>query len=96
MLSPRFAKVMLEQYRKENGMVADSSFGAKRIQQLETKYGWGHESWVEDMANTIEKMYFDGSWTPEEVTRYIADFVRSCLYSSASSVSHVRDGQTRD
>lgn len=89
MLSPRFAKVMLEQYRR-NGMVADSSFGAQRMKHLETKFGWGHEAWVEDLAKTIEGMSFDNSWRPDQVTKYVAKFIRSCGHSSASSVSHVR------
>lgn len=92
MLSPRFAKVMLEQYRR-NGMVADSSFGAQRIKHLETKFGWGHESWVREMAEAVEKMEFDVTWKPHEVTKYIAKFIRSCERSNASSVSHVHDGR---
>jgi hypothetical protein len=63
---------------------------------LSPKFGWGHEAWVEDLAQTIEKMNFAETWTPDEVKRYIARFVRSCEHSSASSVSHVRDGQNRD
>lgn len=90
MLSPRFAQVMLAQYRKVNGMVADSSFrGAAH--KLETKYGWGHEAWVEEMAVAIEKMKFAETWTPDEVKRYIANFVRSCEHSSPASVPHVRN-----
>lgn len=90
MLSPRFAKVMLEQYRKVNGVVADSSFrGAAN--RLDSKYGWGHEAWVKELVVEIEKMKFAETWTPDEVKMYIAKFVSSCEHSSPSSVKHVRN-----
>jgi N-acetylglucosamine-6-phosphate deacetylase len=84
MLSPRMAKVMLNKYRKENPV------------QLEPKYGWGHEAWIKDLANTIEKMEFAPEWRPTEVRDYIAKFVRSCGHSNASSVSHERGGHGWD
>ena len=90
MLSPRLAKVMLNQYRKENSVgVADSSRFAK---YLEPKYGWGHEAWVRDLADTVKKMEFAPEWTPDQVTKYIAKFILLCEHSSASSVSHERGG----
>lgn len=90
MLSPNFAKVMLARYRKEQGMATFNNHG------LETKYGWGHEAWVKDLADTVEKMDFPPDWTWKDVKNYIAKFIRSCEHSSASSVSHVRDGSMWD
>ena len=77
MLSPRFAKVMLERYRKENPVgIADSSFrgAAKRV--LEPKYGWGHAQFKNDLADKIEQSKIDPSWRPDEVLRYVAKLVR--------------------
>lgn len=73
MLSPRFAKVMLEQYRKANPVVADSS----RFQKyLEPKFGWGHAQFKKDLADKIEAEKIDPSWRPDEVLRYVAKLVR--------------------
>ena len=88
MLSPRFAKVMLERYRKENPVgIADSGRFA-RIQ--ETKFGWGHETWVEELASEIEKMHFDPTWTSEQVLRYVSNYVKSCNHQNPSTVNHQR------
>jgi hypothetical protein len=87
MLSPRFAKVMLEQYRKDNPVVADSTRFAK---YLEPKFGWGHEAWVEELASEIEKMHFDPTWKSEQVLRYVSKYVRSCSHESPSAVNHER------
>jgi len=70
MLSPRFAKVMLEQYRKVNGMATFNS------NKLEPKYGWGHAQFKTDLADKIESLKIDPSWRPHEITRYIAKIVR--------------------
>ena len=88
MLGPRFAKVMLERYRKENPVgIADSGRFA-RIQ--ETKFGWGHETWVKELSSEIKNMHFDASWTPNEVLSYVSKFVQSCAHQSPSSVNHER------
>jgi hypothetical protein len=88
MLSPRFAKVMLERYRKENPVgIADSTRFAK---YLEPKYGWGHEAWVEELALEIEKMHFDPTWTSEQVLRYVSNYVKSCSHQNPSTVNHQR------
>ena len=88
MLGPRFAKVMLEQYRKVNKMgIADSSRFAK---YLEPKYGWGHETWVEELASEIEKMHFDPTWSSEQILRYVSNYVKSCGHQSPSAVNHQR------
>jgi len=93
MLSPRLAKVMLNQYRKENPVgIADSTFRGAATRALETKFGWGHEAWVRDLADTVKKMEFAPEWTPDQVTKYIAKFILLCEHSSASSVSHERGG----
>ena len=73
MLSPRFAKVMLEQYRKDNPVVADSTRFAK---YLEPKFGWGHAQFKKDLADDIEALKIDPSWRPDEVLRYVARLVR--------------------
>lgn len=94
MLSPRMAKVMLDKYKKDNAVgIADSSRFAKH---LEPKFGWGHEAWVKDLADTVEKMEFAPEWGPHEVRNYIAKFIRSCEHSNASSVSHARGGSGWD
>lgn len=87
MLSPRFAKVMLEQYRKDHPVVADSTRFAK---YLEPKFGWGHEAWVEELASEIEKMHFDPTWKSEQILRYVSKYVRSCSHESPSAVNHER------
>jgi len=75
MLGPRFAQVMLEQYRKVNTMgIADSGRFA-RLQ--ETKFGWGHAQFKKDLADDIEELKIDPSWRPEEVLRYVAKLVRN-------------------
>jgi hypothetical protein len=74
MLSPRFAKVMLAHYRKENPVgIADSSRFAK---YLEPKFGWGHAQFKKDLADKIENLEIDPSWRPHEITRYVAKLVR--------------------
>lgn len=78
MLSPKMAKVMLDKYRKENPV------------QLDPKFGWGHEAWVKDLADTVEKMEFAPEWGPNEVRNYIAKFIRSCEHSTPSSTTHAR------
>ncbi len=90
MLSPRFAKVMLAQYRKDNPVVADSSFRGAAKRLLEPKFGWGHEAWVEELASEIEKMQFDSTWKSEQVLRYVSKYVRSCSHESPSAVNHER------
>jgi hypothetical protein len=67
---------MLERYRKENPVVADSSFrgAAKRV--LEPKFGWGHAQFKNDLADEIEALKIDSSWKPNEVLRYVAKLVR--------------------
>ena len=88
MLSPRLAKVMLNQYRKENPVgIADSTRFAK---YLEPKYGWGHEAWVGELASEIEKMHFDPTWTSEQVLRYVSNYVKSCGHQNPSAVNHQR------
>jgi hypothetical protein len=87
MLSPRMAKVMLDKYRKDNPVVADSTRFAK---YLEPKYGWGHETWVKELASEIENMHFDSTWTSEQVLRYVSKYVKSCEHQSPSSVNHER------
>lgn len=76
MLSPRFAKVMLEQYRKDNPVVADSTFRGAATRALETKFGWGHAQFKRDLADKIENLEIDPSWRPHEITRYVAKLVR--------------------
>ena len=76
MLSPRFAKVMLEQYRKDHPVVADSSFRGAANRLLESKYGWGHAQFKKDLADDIEELKIDPSWRPDEVLRYVAKLVR--------------------
>lgn len=73
MLSPRFAKVMLEKYRKDNPVVADSTRFAK---YLEPKFGWGHAQFKKDLADKIESLEIDPSWRPHEILRYVARLVR--------------------
>ena len=91
MLSPRFAKIMLERYRKENSVgIADSTFRGAATRALETKFGWGHESWVEEMASEIEKMHFDSTWNSEQILRYVSKYVRSCGHQNPSTVNHER------
>jgi hypothetical protein len=86
MLSPRLAKVMLNQYRKENPVgIADSTRFAK---YLEPKYGWGHEAWVKELSQEIEKMHFDPTWTPAQVLKYVSNYVVSCSHQSPSGVNH--------
>ena len=88
MLSPRFAKVMLDKYRKDNPVgIADSTRFAK---YLEPKYGWGHEAWVKELASEIEKMHFDSTWSADQILRYVSKYVKSCEYQSPSSVTHER------
>jgi len=70
MLSPRFAKVMLEQYRKVNGVATFNGHS------LETKFGWGHAQFKKDLADDIEALKIDPSWRPDEVLRYVAKLVR--------------------
>jgi len=72
MLSPRFAKVMLERYK------------------LEPKYGWGHETWVEELASEIEKMHFDSTWTSQQILDYVSKYVRLCNHQNPSNVNHER------
>jgi len=77
MLSPRFAKVMLERYRKEHPVgIADSTFRGAATRALEPKYGWGHAQFKTDLANKIEALTIDPSWRPNEVLRYVAKLVR--------------------
>jgi len=77
MLGPRFAKVMLERYRKENPMgIADSTFRGAATRYLETKFGWGHAQFKKDLADEIEALTIDPSWRPNEVLRYVAKLVR--------------------
>jgi hypothetical protein len=91
MLSPRFAKVMLERYRKENPMgIADSTFRGAATRALETKFGWGHEAWTEELASEIEKMHFDPTWSSQQILNYVSKYVRSCNHQNPSSVSHQR------
>lgn len=78
MLSPRFAKVMLERYRKENPVgIADSTFRGAATRALETKFGWGHAQFKKDLADEIEALTIDPSWRPNEVLRYVAKLVRN-------------------
>jgi hypothetical protein len=77
MLSPRFAKVMLNQYRKDNPVgIADSTFRGAATRYLETKFGWGHAQFKRDLADKIEELTIDPSWRPNEVLRYVAKLVR--------------------
>ena len=87
MLSPRLAKVMLNKYRKDNPVVADSTRFAK---YLEPKYGWGHEAWVKELASEIENMHFDSTWSADQILRYVSKYVRSCEHESPSVVNHER------
>lgn len=88
MLSPRLAKVMLNQYRKDNPVgIADSTRFAK---YLEPKFGWGHEAWVKELSSEIKNMHFDSTWTPEQVLSYVSKFVQSCSHQSPSAVNHER------
>jgi hypothetical protein len=68
---------MLERYRKDNPMVADSSFRGAATRYLETKYGWGHAQFKKDLADDIEELKIDPSWRPDEVLRYVAKLVRN-------------------
>lgn len=43
---------------------------------LEPKYGWGHEDFKKQLANQIEQLEIDYSWTPKEVLRYVARLIR--------------------
>ena len=89
MLSPRLAKVMLNQYRKENPVgLADSTFRGAATRALETKFGWGHEAWVKELSQEIEKMHFDPTWTPAQVLKYVSNYVVSCGHQSPSGVNH--------
>ena len=77
MLGPRFAKVMLAHYRKENPVgIADSTFRGAATRYLETKFGWGHAQFKRDLADKIESSKIDPSWRPDEVLRYVAKLVR--------------------
>ena len=77
MLSPRLAKVMLNQYRKDNPVgIADSTFRGAATRYLETKFGWGHAQFKRDLADKIEELTIDPSWRPNEVLRYVAKLVR--------------------
>ena len=77
MLGPRFAKVMLAHYRKENPVgIADSTFRGAATRYLETKFGWGHAQFKRDLADEIEALTIDTSWRPNEVLRYVAKLVR--------------------
>ena len=77
MLGPRFAKVMLDKYRKENPVgIADSTFRGAATRALETKFGWGHAQFKRDLADKIEELTIDPSWRPNEVLRYVAKLVR--------------------
>ena len=77
MLGPRFAKVMLAHYRKENSVgIADSTFRGAATRYLETKFGWGHAQFKRDLADEIEGLTIDSSWRPNEVLRYVAKLVR--------------------
>ena len=88
MLSPRLAKVMLNQYRKDNPVgIADSTRFAK---YLEPKFGWGHEAWVKELSLEIKKMHFDATWTPDQVLSYVSKYVESCAHQSPSAVNHER------
>lgn len=88
MISPRVMAMLAKDQMKKEG---------KEVSKLpEPKFGWGHEGWVEDLADTISKMDFPYMWTSKEVTDYIAKFIRSCGHANASSVSHERDGRARD
>ena len=77
MLGPRFAKVMLAHYRKENPVgIADSTFRGAATRYLETKFGWGHAQFKKDLADEIEALTIDPTWRPNEVLRYVAKLVR--------------------
>jgi len=77
LLSPRFAKVMLERYRKEHPVgIEDSTFRGSATRYLETKFGWGHAQFKRDLADKIETLTIDPSWRPNEVLRYVAKLVR--------------------
>ena len=71
-------------------MVADSSFRGAATRVLEAKFGWGHESWVEELALEIEEMHFDPTWSSEQILRYVSKYVRSCIHQSPSAVNHQR------
>lgn len=43
---------------------------------LEPKYGWGHEDYKKGLAEKIESLEIDYSWTPKEVLRYAARLIR--------------------
>ena len=90
MLSPRLGLILKHRMEKENGVVADSSFRGAAKRLLEPKFGWGHESWVEELASEIEKMHFDPTWTSEQVLRYVSNYVKSCGHQSPSAVNHQR------
>lgn len=81
---------MLNKYRKDNPVVADSSFRGAAQRVLETKYGWGHESWVKELSSEIKNMHFDSTWTPEQVLSYVSKYVESCAHQSPSAVNHER------
>jgi len=91
MLGPNFVKVMLARYKKENQVgIADSTFRGAATRALETKFGWGHESWVEELASEIEKMHFDPTWTSDQILRYVSKYIRSCRHQNPSTVNHQR------
>jgi hypothetical protein len=82
---------MLERYRKEHPVgIADSTFRGAATRALETKFGWGHEAWTEELASEIEKMHFDPTWSSQQILNYVSKYVRSCSHQSPSSVSHQR------
>jgi hypothetical protein len=58
--------------------------------KLEPKYGWGHETWVEELASEIEKMYFDSTWTSQQILDYVSKYVRLCNHQNPSNVNHER------
>jgi hypothetical protein len=53
--------------------IADSSRFAK---YLEPKFGWGHESFKEDLVTQIEALKFDHSWRPDEVRNAIVKVIK--------------------
>lgn len=75
---------MLNQYKKEKQVATFNS------NSLEPKYGWGHEAWVKELSQEIEKMHFDPTWTSQQILNYVSKYVRSCEHQSPSSVNHER------
>lgn len=43
--------------------------------QLEPKFGWGHDQFKEELATKVESLYVE-SWRPQEVIAVVAKMIR--------------------